>query len=31
MKLGITMMIHSKDDILFVTEFPCFLEHPVVS
>ena len=23
------MLIHSKDDILFVTEFPCFLGHPV--
>ena len=29
MKLGITMLIHSKDDIKFVTEFPCFLGHPV--
>jgi len=25
MKLGITMLIHNKDDIEFVTEFPCFL------
>ena len=25
------MLIHSKDDIQFVTEFPCFLGHPVVS
>ena len=23
------MLIHSKDDIRFVTEFPCFLGHPV--
>ena len=23
-KLGITMLIHNKDDIEFVTEFPCF-------
>ena len=30
MKLGITMLIHNKDDIKFVTEFPCFLGHPVV-
>ena len=30
MKLGITMLIHNKDDIEFVTEFPCFLGHPVV-
>ena len=29
MKLGITMLIHNKDDIKFVTEFPCFLGHPV--
>ena len=28
-KLGITMLIHDKDDILFVTEFPCFQGHPV--
>ena len=27
--LGITMLIHNKDDIEFVTEFPCFLGHPV--
>ena len=26
---GITMLIHNKDDIEFVTEFPCFLGHPV--
>ena len=24
LKLGITMLIHNKDDIEFVTEFPCF-------
>ena len=30
MKLGITMLIHKKDDIEFVTELPCFLRHPVV-
>ena len=30
MKLGITMLIHYKDDIEFVTEFPWFLGHPVV-
>ena len=30
MKLGITMLIHNKDDIEFVTKFPCFLGHPVV-
>ena len=29
MKLGITVLIHNKDDIQFVTEFPCFLGHPV--
>ena len=29
MKLGITMVIHNEDDIEFVTEFPCFLGHPV--
>ena len=23
------MVIHCKDDIKFVTEFPCFLGHPV--
>ena len=23
------MLIHNKDDIEFVTEFPCFLGHPV--
>ena len=27
----ITMLIHNKDDIEFVTEFPCFLGHPVHS
>ena len=31
MKLGITLLIHNKDDIEFVTEFPCFLGHPVLS
>ena len=25
------MLIHNKDDIEFVTEFPCFLGHPVCS
>ena len=30
-KSGITMLIHNKDDIEFVTEFPCLLGHPVVS
>ena len=25
------MLIHNKDDIEFVTEFPCFLGHPVLS
>ena len=29
MKLGITMLIHNKDNIQFVTEFPCFLGHSV--
>ena len=29
MKLGITMLTHNKDDIEFVTEFPCLLEHPL--
>jgi len=29
LKLGITMLIHNKDDFEFVTEFPCFLGHPV--
>ena len=24
------MLIHNNDDIQFVTEFPCFLVHPVV-
>ena len=24
------MLIYNKDDIEFVTEFPCFLGHPVV-
>ena len=29
LKLGTTLLIHNKDDIEFVTEFPCFLGHPV--
>ena len=29
LKSGITMLIHNKDDIEFVTEFPCLLGHPV--
>ena len=29
LKWGITMLTHNKDDIEFVTEFPCFLGHPV--
>ena len=29
-KLGITMLIDNKDDIELVTEFPCFLGHPVI-
>ena len=29
MKFGITVLIHNKDDIQFVTDFPCFLGHPV--
>ena len=28
MKLGVTILIHNKDDIDFVTEFPCLLGHP---
>ena len=28
-EIGITRLIHIKDDIDFVTEFPCVLEHPV--
>ena len=28
MKLGITMLIHNKDDIEFVTKFPCSLGDP---
>ena len=28
-KLVITLLIHNKDDIQFVTEFPCLLGHPV--
>ena len=30
LKLGITPLTHNKDDIQFVTEFPCLLGHPVV-
>ena len=26
-----TMLIYNKDDIEFVTEFPCFLGHPVLN
>ena len=29
LKSGITMLIHKKDDIEFVTKFPCLLGHPV--
>ena len=29
LKLGITMLIHNKDGIEFVIEFPCFLGHTV--
>ena len=29
MKSGIAMLIHNKDDIELVTEFPCLLGHPV--
>ena len=29
LKLGITTLIHNKEDIEFVTEFPCLLGHPV--
>ena len=29
MKLGIRKLINNKDDIEFVTEFPCLLGHPV--
>ena len=28
LKLGIKMLIHNKDDIEFVTEFPCFFGTP---
>ena len=31
LKLGITMLIHNKDDIEFVTEFPCFFGTPCIS
>ena len=30
-EIRITMLIHNKDDIEFVTEFPCFLGHPVLA
>ena len=30
MKSGITMLIHNKNYIEFVTEFPCLLGHPVL-
>ena len=30
-EIRFTMLIHNKDDIQFVTEFPCFLGHPVLS
>ena len=26
-----TMLIHNKEDIEFVTEFPCLLGHPVLT
>ena len=29
-KLGVAFLIHNKDDIEFVTEFPCLLGHPVL-
>ena len=29
LKSGITMLILNKDDVEFVTEFPCLLGHPV--
>ena len=29
MKLGITMLVHNKDDIQILSEFPCFLGHSV--
>ena len=28
-KIMYTMLIHKKDNIEFVTEFPCLLGHPV--
>ena len=28
--MAFEMLIHNKDDIQFVTEFQCFLGHPVV-
>ena len=30
LKCGITMLVLKKDDIEFVTEFPCLLGHPVL-
>ena len=27
--MAFEMLIHNKDDIEFVTEFPCVLGHPV--
>ena len=31
LKLGITMLIHNKDDIQFVTEFPCLFGTPCMN
>ena len=31
LKLGITMLIHNKDDIEFVTEFPCLFGTPCIN
>ena len=30
LKSGITLLIYNKDDIEFVTEFPCLLGHVVL-
>ena len=30
LKLGITRLSHNKDDIQFVTEFPCFFGTPCI-
>ena len=30
LEIGITMLIHNKDDIEFVTEFPCFFGTPCI-